>query len=179
MTAAASFNRTNGWAPNPGLIADSSGNLYGTTNLGGNGYGTIFKFSPTSRELTVLAAFDDTDSVCPLAGLVIDAEGNLFGTTSGISSNGFHDWGAVFELPVGSHSILTLHTFDDVTGGFPSGPLTIDALGNLYGTTQVGGSEGGGGTIYELISVPEPQSLDLMITFLFSAAVIGRRYFKV
>ena len=71
-----------GTTPNGGLVADDSGNLFGTAQAGGaNGMGTAFELTPTGG-LTVLHAFaGDTDGAFPLAGLVRDELGHLFGTT--------------------------------------------------------------------------------------------------
>jgi uncharacterized repeat protein (TIGR03803 family) len=94
--------------PAAGLISDSAGNLYGTTEHGGYsnnpcgyanaGCGTVFKLSPTSGvwNLTVLHAFtNDGDGAFPRAGLIFDGAGNLYGTTTNGGVNGD---GAVFEV---------------------------------------------------------------------------------
>ncbi len=82
-----------------GLVSDSAGNLYGTTNSGGtaSGNGTVFEVTPSSRTETVLWSFasysgDGTD---PEAGLIFDTAGNLYGTTSQGGANG---QGTVFEV---------------------------------------------------------------------------------
>jgi uncharacterized repeat protein (TIGR03803 family) len=96
-----------GSAPLAGLIADSAGNLYGTTNVGGSsfcfggGCGTVFELSPpTTTDGTwiqkVLYSFTGgNDGGYPQAGLIADSAGNLYGTTyvGGASNNG-----TVFEL---------------------------------------------------------------------------------
>ncbi len=117
------------------LIADSGGNLYGTTSRGGAfGYGTVFEVSADGTE-TVLHSFAafPTDGSGPRAGLVRDAAGNLYGTTEG---GGPYDAGTVFELSSGGVETL-LHDF---TGGKdegrPLGSLLVDPAGNLYGTTE-------------------------------------------
>jgi uncharacterized repeat protein (TIGR03803 family) len=78
-------NATDGVAPCAGLIMDSAGNLYGTTESGGaNGLynGTVFKISRAGTE-TILHSFgaNATDGVAPYAGLIMDSAGNLYGTT--------------------------------------------------------------------------------------------------
>src|SRR5262245_53881195 len=50
------------------------------------------------------------------------------------------EYGSVFELPVGSHTITTLATFNNSNGAFPVGGLISDAGGNLFGTTNQGGN---------------------------------------
>jgi uncharacterized repeat protein (TIGR03803 family) len=81
------------------LVQDAAGNLYGTTELGGDpscagGCGTVFKLDKTGKE-TVLHRFNGGDGQYPLAGLHLDAAGNLYGTTS---QGGTYGNGTVFEI---------------------------------------------------------------------------------
>jgi uncharacterized repeat protein (TIGR03803 family) len=140
------------------------GVLYGTTNLGGNGFGVVFSLRPPSGPCrvvscpwteTVLYAFQGgTDGAYPgyEDKLIFDAAGNLYGTTAGDSTGRIN--GTVFELShTGSAWTETiLHRF---TGGQqPYAGVTFDAAGNLYGTTPNGGNracDNGCGTIYELV----------------------------
>src|SRR2546426_835884 len=81
--------------PTAGLIQDSAGNLYGTTEQGGaSGYGTVYKLEP-SGTFTVLHSFDSSDGANPTAGLVQDSAGNLYGTTV---SGGVSGAGTVYKL---------------------------------------------------------------------------------
>ena len=77
------YHCTDGSLPLGGLVADASGNLYGTTSAGGGGYGTVFKVTPGGTE-TVLHSFSggSNDGAKPTAGLIADASGNFYGTTS-------------------------------------------------------------------------------------------------
>ncbi len=136
------------------LVLDKSGNLYGTAQTGGAAKnGVVFELSPSSKgwKETVLYTFaGGNDGSQPASGLVFDAAGNLYGTTiEGGSSNA----GTIFELSLanGKWTKTTLLTFTNgLDGGYPvSGSLIFDAKGNLYGTTQTGGS-GGEGTVFEL-----------------------------
>ncbi|MGH6846196.1 MAG: choice-of-anchor tandem repeat GloVer-containing protein, partial [Methylocella sp.] len=145
---------SDGGFPGGGLIADSSGNLYGTTEGGstrdcltlGN-CGTVFKLSPSGSE-TVLYAFTRNESE---AGLIADSSGNLFGTipTGGASICGFDgDYGfgcgVVFKLSPGG-TYTELHSFTGSSDGAFPGGLIADSSGNLYGTTGGGGASGCGG----------------------------------
>jgi uncharacterized repeat protein (TIGR03803 family) len=155
---------TDGAAPNAALIEDASGNLYGTTVLGGTGThalecaglgcGTVFKLSPNSGGYveTVLYNFcsqggsNCTDGAYPYgAGLIEDASGNLYGTTSagGVNSCDNPGCGTVFRLAPngdGGYTESVLHSFDGADGVSPDAGLIEDASGNLYGTTSNGGT---------------------------------------
>ncbi len=155
-------NGADGFEPKAGLIFDASGNLYGTTFVGGAyGYGTVFKLSPSaggSWTETVLHNFnqDGTDGVGPNASLIFDAAGNLYGTTVG-GGPGVN--GTVFELtPLGggSWAEAVLHNFNDMDEGYDSqASLIFDASGNLYGTVAFGGAGGvdAEGSVFELTPV--------------------------
>jgi len=140
-----------------GVIADSAGNLYGTTGAGGDGgcggggCGTVFKLAPDGTETILYAFRGDTDGDEPEAGLVMDNGGNLYGTTF---LGGAGSAGTVFEVsPSGAETIL--YAFKRGTDGAnPESALIMDKSGNLYGTTYNGGSNGcrksGCGTVFEL-----------------------------
>jgi uncharacterized repeat protein (TIGR03803 family) len=151
------FNGTNGSNPN-GIIADSEGNLYGTTTNGGaDGYGTVFELPAGSSTIKTLANFTGASGIYPSGGLIMDAAGDLFG----LAENGAYGDGEVFELPAGSNTIQSVFSFNGTDGYEPMGSLVADANGNLYGTTETGGSlyqnqsvnSGGSvgyGTVFEL-----------------------------
>jgi uncharacterized repeat protein (TIGR03803 family) len=113
---------------------------------------TVFELTPTAGggwTEKVLHSFtlNTGDGVGPQAGLVIDAAGNLYGTTVG---GGAFDRGSVFELTPGAGGTWTETVLYSFGGGVPQGSLILDAAGNLYGTTYVGGVYGNGGTVFEL-----------------------------
>jgi uncharacterized repeat protein (TIGR03803 family) len=132
------------------LVRDSAGNLYGTTFSGGTaGYGVVFKLDTSGVE-TVLHSFQGgSDGENPVAGLTMDASGNLFGTTY---YGGTSDFGTVFEVD-SSGTETVLYSFTGGSdGGNPWAGVIEDASGNLYGTTEDGGSSGYGfGTVFKLI----------------------------
>jgi uncharacterized repeat protein (TIGR03803 family) len=129
------------------VIVDGSGNLYGTTTLGGavdKSKGTVFEVVKGSGTITTLASFRDPAGNGGGA-LFEDASGNLYGTNMVGGADGV---GSVFELAKGSSSITTLATFDGSNGSSP-GALIPDGSGNLYGKTQFGGPYNDG-TLFEL-----------------------------
>lgn len=149
-----------GAVPEGTLILDSSGNLFGTTIGGGGisprrcfgfGCGTIFKLAP-NETLTVLYAFDGHDGVAPQGTMIRDQAGNLYGTTyaggHGYSGRGLDKacypnggCGLIFELAADGTE-TTLHKMSGKSGGrTPSPGLAVDQAGDLYGTTEFGGSK--------------------------------------
>ena len=129
--------------PVGGLVADAAGNLYGTTDEGGaNGVGTVFKVNPTTGTITKLADFNAaTNGDSPTGSLLIDANGNLFGENAAGGSGGK---GTIFEVNTTTDSITTVLSFpaNGAGGAAPSGGLTVDAQGDLFGTTVSGGNVG-------------------------------------
>src|SRR5439155_1279821 len=119
------------------LVADQSGNLFGTTaNGGASRDGTVFEVAAGSHTITTLASFYVSHGASPYADLVADSDGNLFGTTS---SGGARGVCTVFEVAAGSHTITTLATFNGINGAYPYAGLVEDQSGNLFGTTLQGG----------------------------------------
>jgi uncharacterized repeat protein (TIGR03803 family) len=125
----------------------ASGNIYGTTALGGvvlQG-GTVFKYD-TSGNYSVIYNFcaksGCADGSSPFAGLTIDAKGNLYGTTY---FGGTLNKGTVFELEAtGKETVL--HSFGGNKDGiYPEGgAMYRNAKGDLFGTTIAGGTSGDG-----------------------------------
>jgi uncharacterized repeat protein (TIGR03803 family) len=151
------FTGANGISPYGGLTFDSQGNLYGTTEAGGQfGLGTVFELVPGSNGAwteTVLYSFKgEPDGQLPLGGAVIfDEAGNLYGMTP---SGGAHGWGTVFELVSGSNGTWTENILHSFTGGNDgaqpwANQLIFDSAGHLYGATQGGGANDYG-TVFEL-----------------------------
>jgi uncharacterized repeat protein (TIGR03803 family) len=147
---------TDGASPQSGLTIDASGNLYGTTDEGGQNYqGTVFRLTPpktgTKWVETILYSFgsSSSDGTVPVAGVTLGKAGTLFGTTS---QGGLYGYGTVFQLThsgtVWTETILQ-HFQNGNDGSVPYGGLIADKAGNFYGTATQGGSNGGG-TIFEL-----------------------------
>jgi uncharacterized repeat protein (TIGR03803 family) len=152
-----SFNGADGTNENlqSRLVLDSSGNLYGVATFGGAyNYGVAFELSPLTGGAwasTVLHTFNkDGDGIYPEGGLIFDARGNLYGVTG---DGGAYGLGTAFVLRKntnGSWAEEILHSFGNGTDGQnPNGPLTMDNLGHLYGTTYNGGAHSEG-TVFAL-----------------------------
>src|SRR5271165_760892 len=141
-----------GGAPQGDLTFDQSGNIYGTTGYGGaDNYGVTYELTPAggSWTETVLHSQSYSEGTYPQGGVIFDSSGNLYGVLHSGGQNGF---GAVYELsPSGSNwTEQTLYSFVQFISGInPVGGLLIDPSGNLYGTTSTGGSNDGGGIVFE------------------------------
>jgi uncharacterized repeat protein (TIGR03803 family) len=136
------------------IALDASGNLYGTTVLGGTANcGTVFKLTPQASPPwpeSVLYAFSCYgDGKNPYGGVTFDASGNLDGTTVAGGNGGCSDGcGVVFTLTPSSERVL--HAFAGGTDGFgPGGGVTFDRVGNAFGTTPDGGKHSAG-IVYEV-----------------------------
>jgi uncharacterized repeat protein (TIGR03803 family) len=150
-----------GSGPQGSLVRDRSGNLYGTTRVGGAfNAGTVFELTPNSDHTWtehVLYSFrGKSDGLQPYSGLVMDAKGNLYGATwwGGLNTTGQPGYGVVFELrqnPDLTWSERVLHRFagPPEDGLQPLGNLVRDRHGNIYGVTSNGGASGLG-IVYEV-----------------------------
>lgn len=172
-TFGATTGNTDGAQPYAGLTIDSSGNLYGVTAAGGaNGNGVVFKvvLSGGSPSYSVLHTFGpssgtspniNADGAIPQGALLIGQDGNLYGTTTTGGSGGS---GTVFVVTTTGAGFTTLYNFSAYTaakvgasltvytnndGAAPVAALIQDGAGNLWGTTEAGGSNGTG-TVFKL-----------------------------
>ncbi|HEX8817620.1 MAG TPA: choice-of-anchor tandem repeat GloVer-containing protein [Terriglobales bacterium] len=137
------------------LTFDSSGNIYGTTTLGGKyGYGTVFKLASNGdKSLVYSFGAGNHDGRYPSAGVLLDKQGTIFGTTQ---DGGGYGCGTVFKIDAnGKESIM--HNFKGVgpghpaDGAYPIAGLIRDHHGNLYGTTELGGASNDG-TVFKIDS---------------------------
>jgi uncharacterized repeat protein (TIGR03803 family) len=164
LTTLRAFRGTDGEGPLAGVIFDASGNLYGTTAMGGKGHGTVFELSPSSGGWTLNVLYEfaggPTDGSQPRSDLGFDSSGNLYGTTQygGAGTVCKRGCGTVFELsPSGSGTWTesVIYSFGGAPdGAYPFSAPTFDKAGDIFGTTDSGGSSpdcgDGCGVIYEL-----------------------------
>jgi len=140
-----------GSSPN-GLILDLFGNLYGTTSNGGtSGAGVVFKLDPSGDETVLYSFTGGADGANP-NNVIRDLKGNLYGTTTGGgTAPGTNGYGVVFKIDTSGHE-TTLYTFTGGNdGAYPNLNVTLDLLGNLYGTTNNGGTSGVGAAGYGVV----------------------------
>ena len=141
------------------LVLDGSGNIFGTTQGGGMyNSGATFELTRSGGGYTasILHSFGNlTDGRAPTSGIVRDSAGNIYGTAllggTGTLQQCHGTCGIVYQLvPSGGGWVENvLLNFDYSNGQHPYGNLIIDGSGSLYGTTVLGGPNGGG-VVYKL-----------------------------
>jgi uncharacterized repeat protein (TIGR03803 family) len=135
-------------SPYGGLVADSTGRLYGTTYYGGkNGMGAVFELIPrahgTYRERVLYSFEGGSDGSSPTSTLVFGSSGELYGTAS--AGGGSCGCGAIFVVNAASGKESVLHGFGNANdGAYPYYGLAQDSSGNFYGATVAGGTFGQG-----------------------------------
>src|SRR5271170_5326838 len=157
------FNDADGNQPVGSPIIDGSGNVFGTTSLGGigcgsNGCGVVFELvnngGGSYTNITLHSFAGGTTDGCYPAGLLMDSSGDLFGVAAAC---GAHNAGVVYELANsgGSYTESVVYTFKGgPDGSIPTGILAMDAKGRLYATTNQGAGGNcyaGCGTVFQLI----------------------------
>ena len=146
--------------PYGGVVVDSTGNVYGSTlqggsdRCGGPGCGTIYKLTkqPDGHwKETLLFEFPKwAESGDPVGTLAMDAAGNLYGVAGG--GRGQCNCGVVFKFahnPDDTWTYTILHRFQGTDGAYPQAGVILDAKGNIYGTTLMGG-KGGAGVVFKI-----------------------------
>jgi uncharacterized repeat protein (TIGR03803 family) len=157
------FNVQGGATPAAGLVFGVNGDLYGTAYAGGtNGNGAVFDLAPPRggrgpwKETALHRFSNGNDGANPMAGLTLDPNGNLYGAAE--YGDAFR--GTVFRLKPpsrkgGAWTFNILYSFTgSPNGAEPAAKLVFDKHGNLYSTTQGGGTGKGCsaycGTVFEV-----------------------------
>ena len=133
----------------------AAGTLYGTTYYGGtNGNGVVFAVNTDGSGFTVLHTFSaasppdytNADGEAPQGSLTLVGD-TLYGAAinGGMVSGGY---GTIYSLKTNGDTFTLLHSFDSTNGNAPNGPLVI-ANGEIYGTTETGGT-GKNGTVFSM-----------------------------
>jgi uncharacterized repeat protein (TIGR03803 family) len=138
-----------GGQPYAGLISDAAGNLYGTTQFGGDlscnapyGCGTVFKIDTAGHE-TVLHPFKwGNDGAVPDGDLLLASDGALYGATAygGGASHCDNGCGTIFKVDKTGKETVFYAFQGNATGSFPIGGLAQDKDGSLYGTAHWDGT---------------------------------------
>ena len=147
-------SQSDGTGPEGNLALDSNGDLFGVTASGGSNYGLVYELVNSGGVYSekILYAFSGgADGSIPDAGVTLDSRGNIYGTTV---EGGADGWGAVYELVNngGAYSEETLYSFTDGSdGASPQAGVTLDARGDIFGTTQGDGTTTLG-FVFELVN---------------------------
>ena len=149
-----------GISPRWHLLRSASGVFHGVTQFGGNttncaissaGCGVVFAVNASAKERVLHAFGKQVNGGEEPSGGLLDAAGNFYGVTvygGTVNSTCTFGCGVVYRVGGdGKYSVLYRFT-GGTDGGLPSGSLTEDAGGNLYGAATVAGS--GNGVIYEI-----------------------------
>ena len=139
----------------------TSGTSYSTitaSNLGGtDSMDLVINVAPSTAPritlpygLFTLCAFGGTNGAGPNGGLVLGDDGNYYGTTCYGGTNG--GGGTVYKV-TSDGTVTTLHSFNDYDGGYPRPGLAKGSDGNYYGSTELGGIDGGDGTIFQITPI--------------------------
>jgi uncharacterized repeat protein (TIGR03803 family) len=138
------FGGSEGYSPYSEVTFGPDGTMYGTTYAGGpGGFGSVYAYGPVGSG-AIYGFTGGDEGLSPEAPVILDAAGNLYGTTTA----GFHNSGAVFKL-ARTGSGFQIHALEQFHDGVPVGGLIFDNQGNLYGTSNGGGTQNGG-IVFEL-----------------------------
>jgi uncharacterized repeat protein (TIGR03803 family) len=120
-----------GGSPYAGVILDSAGNLYGTTQFGGaSNQGVVYRLDAAANETVLYSFSGGADGGHPLAGVILDAAGNLYGTTY---NGGTSNTGVVYMVDTTGHETV-LHSFTGGADGInPRAGVIRDSAGNCTG----------------------------------------------
>ena len=156
--------------PEPGLVMDANGDLFGETatsptGTGGAIYELVKAANGYAASTTVLASFLANT---PAGHLVMDASGDLFGTLShGSNPAG----GSIFELVKTASgyaaSVISLVDLPDGSGLSPK--IVLDARGDIFGITSAGGANGAG-SVFELVKTATGYATSVQTLYSFTSA---------
>lgn len=140
------FNGTTGSYPFGSLNLASNGKMYGMTNQGGvNSFGVLFEYDPATSTYTKKLDFNNTaNGAGPKGNLTQAGNGKMYGMTNYGGASGL---GVLFEYDPATSAYAKKLDFNNTTGTYPNGSLTIAANGKVYG--MVGGGANNNGVLFE------------------------------
>ena len=182
-----------GWGPYVGLTMDHAGNLYGTTAYGGVSYicgqnlgcGLVYKLVQHGSGWTLIPLYafkGGNDGYMPVSRVVFGPDGALYGTTEAGGSNGCDKsgCGTIYRLTPPATTCkafscpwteTVLHVFNGSDGEAPTGDLVFDQAGNIYGTTQTGGTDNDG-TVFQLTHSSGQWVLNTLLNCSFGTGLV-------
>jgi len=126
-----------GNTPSKSLVLAANGKLYGTTENGGAGYGTVFEVNPQTGKINKIADFEKTNGARPVGTMVQASNGMLYGVTQ---SGGNASQGVLFKFDPSTNVISLVKSINSISGNYPYAGLMIANNGKIYGTTTSGGA---------------------------------------
>jgi len=138
------FNKPTGELPHGNFTYTANGKFYGTTFRGGaNDSGTVFSYNPNSNVYQMLSGLNSSTGDFPSCTLVQASNGKLYGTTV---RGGLINQGSIFSLDTGTNLLTKVYDFDTLHGYYTeySDNAILASDGKIYGTTALGGGNGGG-----------------------------------
>lgn len=155
VTTLAKFNGTNGWEPFGPVVQATDGNFYGTTALGGNGFGNVYRMTPSGKVTSIYSFCSEAncaDGQTPETAPILGSDGNLYGITLTGGKGTSGDGSGVFYKMTLQGKITILWVFcssNSCTDGLNPTGVILASDGNFYGTTNYGGTAGYG-TIFRI-----------------------------
>jgi uncharacterized repeat protein (TIGR03803 family) len=152
-------------SPSSPLTLGGDGFLYGTTRYGSGPPegGTLYRFDPNARTVTVLHRFATEQTAYPVGRLLSAADGWLYGASQGEVAAG-----SVWRFNPVTSTFAVLHAFALADGVRP-GPVVMTPDGSLFGTTHLRNSDGyiadAGVAIFRLRPVSGAYTLEIVRTF--------------
>jgi uncharacterized repeat protein (TIGR03803 family) len=157
-----------GSSPAGGLVTNGSGQLFGDTDSGADGYGTVYDFDISGNSLNTVYTFTGRkDGGQPQPKLTLGSNGTIYGATR---YGGTANSGVVFAVDPSTETSTTLYSFQNLTdGGDPIGGLLLTTGGNLIGVAASGGQRNFG-DVFEV----NPSALTETVLYSFDGGGDGK-----
>ena len=138
-------NGPDGSHPAATLLRGADEFLYGLTSAGLNGQGNVFKLSTNGAFNNFYTFANNGDGGIPEGPLVQGIDGNLFSASRFYNLRGVSLPGSIFQLTTNG-SVGTMYILNPLThdGAYPAAGVIEASNGNIYGTSEFGGTSGNG-----------------------------------